>query len=147
VKKGQWSLWSRRIFGMPGDPYLERRRIIQTPFFGIYTHRIHREDRDRDPHDHPWAFLSLVYWGGYVEKVWPTKGNAGTWHTRVRRRGSLRWMSRRSAHIITRTTQPLRTLVIVGRDHDMWGFWTPGGYVRWQDYVNRWPVAAGDPQA
>ena len=151
MKRGQWSLWSRRVFGMPGDPYLARRRIIQTPWFGIFVHQIYREDQDRDPHDHPFAFLSLILWRGYTERYWPDKRNLAVSSTRARRWGSLRFIPRRGTHIITRVHcrvpgKPVWTVVFVGRDYDQWGFWTPEGYVPYQVYLNRWPVAAGDPQ-
>ena len=101
MKTGQWSLWSRRVFGMPGDPYLARRRIIQTPWFGIYVHQIYREDQDRDPHDHPWAFLTLILWRGYTERYWPDKHSLAMSSTRVRGPGSLRFIPLRGGHIIT----------------------------------------------
>jgi hypothetical protein len=151
MKRGQWSLWSRRVFGTDGDPYLARRRIIQTPWFGIFVHQIFREDQDRDPHDHPFAFLTLILWRGYTERYWPDKRNLARYRDRVRHLGSLRFVPRRGAHIITAVHRPapgkpVWTVVFVGRDHDDWGFWTSDGYVPWQEYVDRWPVAAADPQ-
>jgi hypothetical protein len=51
--------------------YLVRLRIVQTPWFGIYLHDIHEDDGDRDPHNHPWSFLSFVLRGYYTERVYP----------------------------------------------------------------------------
>lgn len=47
--------------------------------FGIYLHRFHRSDEDRELHNHPWRWaVSLILSGGYVEerkanmpKGWP----------------------------------------------------------------------------
>ena len=51
-------------------PYLDRLRVVQTPLFSIYLHRIHTPDVDEFPHDHPWWFASLVLSGAYVECVY-----------------------------------------------------------------------------
>ena len=85
------------------------------------------------------------------ERHWPDKHDLAMCRTRVRGPGSVRFIPRRGAHIITKVhrpapAKPVWTVVLVGRDHDDWGFWTPDGYVPYQDYLNRWPVAAGDPQ-
>jgi hypothetical protein len=37
---------------------------------GIFLHVIHRNDDDRDPHDHPWDFTSVILKGGYVDEQW-----------------------------------------------------------------------------
>jgi hypothetical protein len=49
-----------------GQPYLIR-WAINTPLLGIKLHHILRSDEDRDLHDHPWSFLSVILWGGYWE--------------------------------------------------------------------------------
>lgn len=49
-----------------GTPYMIR-RAINTPLGGIKLHHILLSDEDRDCHDHPWSFLSIILWGGYFE--------------------------------------------------------------------------------
>jgi hypothetical protein len=49
-----------------GVPYMIR-RAINTRFGGVKLHHILRSDDDRDLHDHPWSFLSIVLKGGYWE--------------------------------------------------------------------------------
>lgn len=49
-----------------GVPYMVR-RAINTRFGGVKLHHILRSDDDRDLHDHPWSFLSIVLKGGYFE--------------------------------------------------------------------------------
>ena len=130
----RWGICSVHRIGTAGDPYLDRYRLLQTPWFGIYLHRIHRPDLEPDGHDHPWWFWRLVLWGAYTERFWPNKDNPGwycTWHLRWLSMGTFR---RDAAHRITWASQPVWTLVVVGRDHDEWGFWPGGQYVRWQDY-------------
>ena len=135
----QWALLEPLHIGTPEAPYLDRLRLFQTPWFGLYLHRIHRPDIDPDPHDHPWWFASVVLCGGYTELVWPdktTRGGSGTTRCRIRKRWSLRHLNRKAAHMITETDGLLWTLVLTGPRRSTWGFWTPDGFVRWQDYVN-----------
>jgi hypothetical protein len=35
----------------------------------MYVHWIYQPDDDRDPHDHPWPFVSFVIRGGYAERL------------------------------------------------------------------------------
>lgn len=132
----RWAFLAGLDIGAEGDPYLDRLRIVQTPWFGIYLHHIHRPDRDQDPHDHPWSFASLVLTGAYEETVWADKRRTD-YGSRVRRRGrfSLRAMDRDSAHIITAITGPLWTIVLTGPRRADWGFWRDGKFTPWREYI------------
>lgn len=132
----RWAFMQGFDIGTEGDPYLDRLRIVQTPWFGIYLHHIHRPDVDRDPHDHPWTFASLVLAGSYEEKVWPDKRCSQTYRTRTRRRWTVRTTRLRSAHMITSIDGMLWTLVITGPRVHHWGFWTPDGFTEWEKYVS-----------
>lgn len=122
-------------------PFLDRLRLIQTPYFGVFLHRIHQPDVDRDPHDHPWVFWSLILSGAYTERVWSN----GRRRSRIRhdvhsmefrrKRGSLHKMRLNRAHRITEIDGQLWTLVITGRRKNDWGFWTPDGFIAWRDYL------------
>lgn len=144
--KGHWSILSGIDIGADGDPYLDRLRLLETPLFSIYLHHIHRPDKETDPHDHPWPFWSVVLCGGYSEVVWPDKENPGWEKHRRRGRWSLRRMPLRAAHIITRVTGPLWTLVITGRKRGTWGFYPGGHYVSWQEYFGPGYVASFEEQ-
>jgi hypothetical protein len=131
-----WSLLSGIDIGADGDPYLDRLRILETPWLSVYLHHIHREDREADPHDHPWAFASLVLCGSYREAVWPDKTAFGRRSvTRDRSRWSVRRTPRQAAHMITQVKGPLWTLVVTGRDHGEWGFYRDRRYVPWREYL------------
>jgi hypothetical protein len=132
----RWAFFDGLDVGADGDPYLDRLRNIQTPWFGLYLHHIHRPDKDPDPHDHPWSFLSLILAGGYTETVWPDKTSLpGDCSLRERPRWSLRGLGRDAAHIITSIRGPLWTLVLTGPRRGDWGFWTAEGLVPWRDYI------------
>lgn len=130
----RWAFLEGLDIGADGDPYLDRLRIVQTPWFGIYLHHIHRPDRERDPHDHPWWFASLVLSGGYEETVLPDKRNWRRAVVRRRPRWSLRCMPRRSAHMITSADGLLWTLVLTGPRRADWGFWHDGRFTPWREY-------------
>lgn len=119
----RWDLNSRFFIGQPGNPMLQRWRVLSTPLFGIYVHFIYREDLDPIPHDHPWRFWSFVLRGGYREEVWP---DARVWASQLHRHGrwSLHHFPLSAAHIITDVTPRTTTLVIVGRKLRTWGFWS-----------------------
>lgn len=123
-----------------GELYLRRYRVLQTPWFGIYLHKIAQPDHDRDLHDHPWPFVSVVLRGGYDETLRAVHdyGN-GPVDVGVRCvRGWLSFAFRRAtdAHRITRLHRtPTWTLVIVGRRRKSWGFYTDRGYVPWRTYL------------
>lgn len=119
-------------------PFLDRLRLFQTPWFSIFLHRIHQPDVDRDPHDHPWPFVSVILSGSYEERVWADKNRVrNDVHSMafLRRRFSVHRMSRKRAHKITEVNGQLWTLVFTGPRSRNWGFWTPDGLVPWRDYL------------
>lgn len=121
-----------------GLVYLVRLRIVQTPWFAVYLHDIHEPDGDRDPHNHPWAFVSVVLRGYYVERVYPAPAARHVrkcyWQERRWRRFSVHRMGQHSAHRITDAGPRLKTLIFTGPRASGWGFFTPSGFVPWQDY-------------
>lgn len=131
----RWAFLSALDIGSEGDPYLDRLRVVQTPWFGVYLHHIHRADIERDPHDHPWWFASLVLAGAYAEDVRPDKTDEGYGVLRLRKRWSLRCLDRSAAHRITGIDGPLWTLVLTGPRRGDWGFWPEGRFVPWQKYL------------
>lgn len=120
----------------PNIVYLRRLRIIQTPWGGIYLHFIYIKDHDRDPHDHPMNFTSLVLRGGYTEERWRTRMYSTRYlGTRIRRRFSLARTSTVTAHMITELKPRTVTILLVGPRRREWGFWTDAGFTPWREYV------------
>ena len=54
------------------SPYLSRWTLLSTKLGAVYLHLFHRSDAD-EMHDHPWSFISVVLWRGYVEET-PSPG-------------------------------------------------------------------------
>ena len=119
-----------------GHVYLDRLRLVQTPWFGIFIHAIIGPDPDPDPHDHPWNFWSLILCGGYIEHYYIKQDG------RVLSRRWPRWSLRKMAaegvaHKITSVKKNTWTLVLVGRRQRDWGFWTSDGWVYFREYEKR----------
>jgi hypothetical protein len=148
----RWGLCTGTGIGPEDDPYL---RLIQTPWFAVLVHHIRRPDVDPHPHDYPWAIVwSWVIWGGFEEQVWPDKRNPARCHQRNRSRWSLASMPRDAAHIITKISKPLWTVVVTGRSYgtENWDFWVPvSAYtptargVQWRLYISGNSTAGDAP--
>lgn len=101
-------------------------------------HHILRGDADPDPHDHPWNFWSIILWGSYQEEVWevvdgtPTKirtWRPGKWWPRFVRAEAL--------HRLILEDGPVWTFVFTGSRIRHWGYATPAGHVKWEEYQSR----------
>ena len=104
----------------PDDTYLLRLRLVQTPWFGIYLHKINEDDGSRLLHDHPWPFISLLLRGSYEE----IRDYSGRVHT-VRRFNKKKTTDLHSIMSLSRC--PVWTLMFVGRRQREWGFVAPDG--------------------
>ena len=60
--------WSGREGDFPALPYLTRYVLIKARSWQLCLHVFHRSDFP-DWHDHPWDFLTLVLWRGYIENL------------------------------------------------------------------------------
>jgi len=136
-----WCLW-RWFFirGRQERVILSRLTLLRTPWFQVMLHWIHHPDGDRDLHDHPWRFLSLVLWGSYWEltgkvghRLWPQ-------NLLVRRVRWLNWKGLRDAHRIALVGEGgALTLVVTGRKRKSWSFHDlcTGEETPWREYLAR----------
>lgn len=133
----RWAFMKRRLIGTAGDVYLDRVYLIQTPWFGVMFHRIHRPDNQRDLHNHPWAFLSIVLRGWYNEEVPCECGLISGNHTKQR---TVRWINFKGLsgrhRIAYCSRKPIWTLVFTGPKCQTWGFFVDDGtrFVKWTEY-------------
>lgn len=130
------------VIGGHERPYLFRWFLIpRNPVFNIYVHLFLRSDDDRALHDHPWANLSILLKGEYIEHQIAagginkrTRRVAGDWHFRP---------SGRIAHRVEINKEPCWTLFITGPRYRKWGFHCPDqGWIPWDRFT-----AADDPGA
>lgn len=145
----RWALMKRMTIPChDGLVYLARLRIVQTPWFGVYLHDIFEPDGDRDPHDHPWNFTSIVLRGGYTEVIHPVP------HVDLRlnryyrtwKRWSWHKMSTDQAHRICDLEPGTKTLILCGRRSRTWGFFTDEGWMEWSAY-EKWIKAQKEAEA
>lgn len=126
------------IHNCDGDPYLYRWYLLRTPWVALFLHRFVRSDEDRALHDHPWAFLVIPIWRGYVEhndkgqrRVWPLLG------IRFRRA-----TYRHRVQLIH--GRPAWSLFFRFREHRTWGFWPGGRFIDWRSW---WTNNCGEEEA
>lgn len=127
------------------DLYMQRLLIEFGPRRrSLRLHVIHRADADHCLHDHPWAFRSIILWGGYTEEIPAPDSTPEEAARGYPRRITLtvrplrfRRMPLDYKHRITRLLRGRSvTLAYAGPLTQHWGFHTAGGKVPWEDFVN-----------
>ena len=110
------------------EGYMERFWIFQTRWLSARLHRILRSDHDRDLHDHPWDYATVILRGGY----WEVTDAGKRWYGP----GSI--LLRRATHLhrlILPSGAPATTLFVHRRKSREWGFRTDTGWVGWRAYT------------
>jgi hypothetical protein len=126
VKLGRWRILDRfeiPHMDRPEVNYLDRWRILETPWGSIFLHRIGTPDSRPTLHDHPWSFVSIVLAGGYLER----RLNLHTRQVEARRVRRVNVMRRDDSHAITALEggRPCWTLLLVGARRRKWGYLRP----------------------
>lgn len=118
------------IYGCDGrgdgdSPYLTRYTLLDTSLFQACVHIFHRSDGD-ELHDHPWPFVSVILWRGYIEET--PKGRRHKWPGMILFRGA------KHVHRVELVGVNAVTLVFMGPRERPWGFFTAQGWQFWRDY-------------
>jgi hypothetical protein len=137
----------RTIVNCDRDAYLFRWYVFKTKRITLFIHKFIRSDEDRALHDHPWSFLVIPIWQGYIEhsdlpcgcfmcrnhptmppyrmtvkrRVWPILGSRfrhGTYRHRV--------------ELIE--DKPAWSLFFHFTEFRDWGFHMPDGFVQWAKF-------------
>lgn len=120
------------------DPYLVRWYLLRTNRVAVFLHKFLRSDEDRALHDHPWNFLVIPIWRGYIEHSEHTSPMVGdTWP--VKRRVwpiiSTRYRRAEFRHRVELIEgRPSWSLFIRFKSRRDWGFWPKEGFIQW----NKW---------
>lgn len=158
----RWRLWwlpKREVIGPPDCPIMyrwtvrpwsDRKRDVR---WKLMVHHFLPNSDDRDVHDHPRPFYTLVLWGGYDDIAQcPQCDGAGTFVPTVAaamcskcrgagyvlreamRPGVVRF--RRADHTHRTRTHPTGawTVVLMGPLERMWGFWRGRQWWAYKDY-------------
>lgn len=124
----RWWLHREGARNADGSPAVQAGRI----------HEILRSDDDRDLHDHPFAYTTIILKGGYweetpVDPARPAGERRREWHGP----GSILQRKASDAHrLIVPAGKTATTLFMTGARIKEWGFWTPDGWVHWRRYLN-----------
>ena len=113
-------------------PYLTRYTLIETKNWQLCLHVFHRSDWTDDLHDHPWNFVSLLIWRGYIEET-PFEGKERYYP------GAILYRSADHIHRVELINKKKSiTLVWMGKRRREWGFWRftgkYGWFTKWQEY-------------
>lgn len=120
----------KEIRSKTGELHFQRYAIIETEWFALYVHRIHKEDQDKHLHSHPWNFLSMVLYGGYHELR-----EDGRY--KPKKPGTISWMSRNGFHKIAHIDRgPVTTLFFTFGPHQPWYYLVNGAEVESVEYRN-----------
>lgn len=111
-----------------GDPYMCRYKLLKLPFLRIYLHHILRSDEEMELHDHPWHFVSVILWSGYLEVL---RGG----RRRLRAGSVVRHRSTDSHRLIL--ARPAWTLIFATGQKRAWGFYTSAGWVESDEFFKR----------
>ena len=127
------------VIGDVENPYLRRWFIIpRNRWFNLYLHHFCRSDDDRALHDYPWANMSVLLRGDYIE-VLPQGRHvalrAGQWTVR-RAKAAHRIMLPIDVTTADWAEVPVWTLFITGPCVREWGFHCPAGWRHWKDFVS-----------
>jgi hypothetical protein len=124
--------------GDKNSPYLTRFTFLQTRFGQVCLHIFHRSDGD-EMHDHPWNFVSIVLWRGYIEVT--ERGDENLSQERIRQRvwpGFILFRPARWRHRVELVNgKRAVTLVFMGARVREWGFFTAQGWLDWRTYFRR----------
>ena len=125
----------REIEDIDGDEIYLRRWNLHLGRFSIKLHHILRNDHDRCEHDHPWNFIRIILWGGYVEEVNGKKRTCKPW------RPWAPWrvypVSGTFKHRVdTLVKGSSWSLILCGPRIRDWGFFTKHGWMDWRKFVS-----------
>lgn len=96
-------------------------RSWQKVIGGIYLHRFHRSDSDRELHSHPWRWaLSLILVGGYREE----RRRGLKVVSRDVKAGQFNYIRHSDRHRVDLLAPDGWSLIVVGPKVSSWGFWS-----------------------
>lgn len=110
-------------------------RLIQMCGIAARVHEILRSDLGREPHDHPWWYLTIILKGGYCEDRYDAAGKliSSKWHGP----GSVLFRRANSWHMLDLDGERATTLFITGSKSQTWGFNVEGKKVPYHQYLNK----------
>ena len=143
------------IYRFDNIPYLIRYTIFTCKWFSIKIHNGLISD-DACLHDHPWSFITFIFWRGYTEESYKFPNgrliipdqrefeefrlngvNADILKPHIiKKKYSAPCILYRPANYTHRLIidKPVWSFVITFKKKRQWGFWTPKGWAAWFSY-------------
>jgi hypothetical protein len=109
-------------------PMLVRYRLLDTPWGSLNVHHFLRGDEDRELHDHPFAFATLILKGGYLEELPYPRMRVIRWP------GSILFRPAKWTHRVDLLGSGAWTLIAMTKKQREWGFHTAGGWMPFREY-------------
>ncbi len=135
----------KEIKSKNGIVHFRRWSIMSTKWFNIYIHCIYKPDEDKNLHDHPWDFCSIILKGTYTEQIsvindedillkipskyLPTKKINRHPFSIVYRKSHV---PHKILHILN--SKPVWTLVITNTKNREWGYIGDNGWINHLEY-------------
>lgn len=104
-----------------------RYALFKSRWFNVYVHQLYAPNWHPECHDHPWGFLTVLLWRGYVERI-PVEddcvcGIPRTVTRDVRRYpGQILWRPATFTHSVTTPRGTSWSLIFTGPKVNDWGF-------------------------
>lgn len=116
--------WGQKL-GNPECPYM-RRWVLDFGQFSIRLHHWLASDDQRNFHDHPWWFVTLILWGGYVDQS--PEGDDPL------KQGSIRFRKAEFQHTVNVNKGGCWSVLLTGPTTRRWGFWVKGKFRKRNKY-------------
>jgi hypothetical protein len=123
-----------------GRPIFNRWHLVpRNTLVNVYLHEFVASDSDPEMHDHPYANVSYILEGRYIEERMGRRRSAAKRRYWVPKKTGdllLRWPS--TPHrILMRPDETCWSLFVTGPRVRQWGFHCTSGWVPWKKYVDR----------
>lgn len=133
-----------------GRPYLTRLTLLELFGFSLKIHAIIQSDEEREHHDHPWSFWTLMLCGGYYEETLRETEHGKIIKRKWIKPGTLRFckapyphrielekkITRAMFHVPENIETPAVTLVLTYPKFREWGFYSRMGWIHHKKYEN-----------
>ena len=128
--------YMKRYWLVPEEAVTLRRPIawlLQRFGIAVRVHEILRSDLGRDPHNHPWSFLSIILFGCYHEELYDKRGRLIS--KKLHGPGSVLWRPHGTHHRLELPSgSKVLTLFVTFKKRSNWGFVVDGLPVDRRDY-------------
>jgi hypothetical protein len=121
------AVMKREVIGQAECPLMHRWTLLSCRFGKLLVHHFLPTQRDRDAHDHPRSFVTIVVRGGY-DDVQPDGTLDRVYAPAIRYRPA------EHAHVTMAGPKGAWTIVLMGPQRREWGFWRDAKWWPWRAY-------------